>query len=314
MPIRETIVKSLLSIIDDLHFVKINKEHIPQLSSRIAKLSHSDWRNDLIFFDDSWRSANLLAMFSIISFCYWPGEWHLKHNGKKLGGSYSLFLSMKKAVQRGEELFNASTMATLTLERFKSITKGEGGIDIPLAKERCRLINLFGNVLIKSFGGTITNLLQSENNNANSIHEKLLSSFPFIRDEFIVNGQTLKFYKKSQEIISLIYEQFQGRGIGEISQMHDLSVSSDYKLPQILNGFGVLQYQSDTEKIISGKQKIDTGSLLALEIRAATVAIGEMISEECGIPPFQISNKLWTLSQTSIPDVLPFPRIYGEWV
>lgn len=56
----------------------------------------------------------------------------------------------------------------------------------------------------------------------------------------IYKGRQIHFYKRSQIIIGDIYGKFEGKGLGYFSDIHELTIYPDYRLPQVLQDEGVL--------------------------------------------------------------------------
>jgi hypothetical protein len=67
------------------------------------------------------------------------------------------------------------------------------------------------------------------------------------------------------------------RGEKELSNLDKLTAFADYKVPQMLRKFGVLEYIPELANKIDGYKEIEAGSREEIEIRAATIwAIEEM--------------------------------------
>ena len=53
------------------------------------------------------------------------------------------------------------------------------------------------------------------------------------------------FYKRSQILISDIYAAFKGEGLGKFNDIAELTTFPDYRVPQILLHFGILEYKEE---------------------------------------------------------------------
>lgn len=67
----------------------------------------------------------------------------------------------------------------------------------------------------------------------------------------------------------------------------------DYRVPQILNQFGVLSYSADLNTLIKHKTVIPHGGEHEVEIRAATVIAVEEIKIILGLKATEIDWILW---------------------
>jgi hypothetical protein len=319
--IKEEIYDSIADIISNLQFLKINTEVINNGVHQIVELPTSNWKNPYVYSDGTYRSVNYLAIFAILSFHYWTeGQyWQRYVDDVELYGSYSLMYILKKAIEDGIELYDPETILKLSFEDFRNLLIGHDEVELPYLKQRFQMLLEVGQVLKERFGGSFVNLFEEANYDVNEINFLLVKNFRCLQDKQDYGNQTIKFYKKSQEIITLVYEQFEGKKLGAFKNMPDLTVSSDYKLPQMMNGLGYLSYSPTLEASISSRTILAEDSRQAIEIRAATIEVGRIIAEKLSemnntLLPFQISNRLWTASQTDGVKVLEHPRIEGIWV
>jgi len=61
--------------------------------------------------------------------------------------------------------------------------------------------------------------------------------------------------------------------------INDVTMFADYRVPQILSEYGVLEYSEELKKKIGGHILLEHGSKEEIEIRAATIIAVEMIKE-----------------------------------
>ena len=83
----------------------------------------------------------------------------------------------------------------------------------------------------------------------------------------------------------------------------ELTAFADYKVPQVLRGFGVLDYTVDLARRIDERRLIPMGSPEEVEIRAATVWACEWIRQELGsrgtaLQAFEVDWTLWQAGQS----------------
>ena len=75
----------------------------------------------------------------------------------------------------------------------------------------------------------------------------------------------------------MLYEAFEGRGLGDLHRTEELTVFVDYKLPQVLRRLGVLRYAPHLADQIDRLEPLEADSREEIEIRAATVWAGELM-------------------------------------
>lgn len=70
----------------------------------------------------------------------------------------------------------------------------------------------------------------------------LTCHFSNFQDHAIYKGHQIHFYKRAQILVGDIYAHFNGQGLGEFSDISELTMFADYRVPQILRQMGVLEY------------------------------------------------------------------------
>ena len=320
MTTKQEILASLQPLLSRFNHVSINLENINSLIPHLSNINASNWTSEYVFSDGTYKSVNYLGLFSPLSFCYWPKpKWHIIYNGEELGGSYSLFYALKRAIEEGKDITDAMYLKNLSSDEFAYILRGDDGTVIPFLHERYDIAVEVGTVLADKFGGKFTNLFEEADYDASSINRLLVDNFDCFADQHELDGKMLKFFKKSQEVITLTFEQFNGQGLGAIANIEDLTASSDYKLPQSLNSLGVLVYRAPLMDLILTESVLAADSRECLEIRAATIYACEKIVEQLSskgikMNSSELSNALWTISQNTTLPVCPYPRINSIWV
>jgi len=80
--------------------------------------------------------------------------------------------------------------------------------------------------------------------------------------------------------------------------MSHLSCFADYRIPQLLQGMGVLKYSPTLAATVAALEPVPAGSEAEVAIRAATVQVVEMIKRKMAakgvkIEAFQLDWLLW---------------------
>jgi hypothetical protein len=68
-----------------------------------------------------------------------------------------------------------------------------------------------------------------------------------------------------------IWACFEGLGLGKFEDINSITMFADYRVPQILNYFQVLQYSPGLQERLKSNPFIPAGDQLELEIRAASI-------------------------------------------
>jgi hypothetical protein len=136
------------------------------------------------------------------------------------------------------------------------------------------LWNEIGTVLLSKYNGSIMELLQCANNNASKVVELVASSFPGFQDEVYRNTQRHVFLKRAQIFVGDINAALQLN----LDGMDQLTTFADYRVPQILRHWNVLEYSPTLAGKVDSKIEIDAGSVEEISIRAGTVvAVEELV-------------------------------------
>src|SRR3989344_6606389 len=90
----------------------------------------------------------------------------------------------------------------------------------------------------------------------------------------------IHFYKRAQMFVSDVFHTFDGKGLGELKSIDQITGCADYKIPLILRKFGVLEYSTGLADKIDNKIEIARHSNEEIEIRSAAVWGIEFIKQE----------------------------------
>ena len=108
--------------------------------------------------------------------------------------------------------------------------------------------------------------------------------------------------KRAQILAVDIYGAFNGQGIGYFEDLDYPTAFPDYKLPQVLEHWGILEYSPALREKIKNKIIIPSSSKEEVEIRSATVWAVEYLKKELAMRgmqfySFEIDWLLWEASQ-----------------
>lgn len=84
----------------------------------------------------------------------------------------------------------------------------------------------------------------------------LTENFDNFQDHMIYKGHQIHFYKRAQILIGDIYAKYQGKGLGHFSDIHEITMYPDYRVPQVFDNEGVFEYSEELKKKIHNKEEI----------------------------------------------------------
>lgn len=298
-------------VVDNSRFVKINREKIKKLAGKWSgsELAIPEWDTRYHFFDDSERTCEYLFVLNSINFCFWAknenDKWKIDYNGKKIGGYNALAFLLKKIFENTD----FSSFDEFTYSEFRKLFYGEK--EIPLIKERFDILQENYKILKDKYDGRFSALVEMCDYNALKILSELVDNFPSFRDETEYRGRKIAFYKRAQILIGDLYCAFNGKKWGNLKNLDKITVFADYRVPQILRGYGILEYAGSLTSKIDNKELMSFGSEEEIEIRANTIWAGEFIKEELkksevNMRSFEIDWVLWNQAQEGGVDLKPY--------
>lgn len=163
---------------------------------------------------------------------------------------------------------------------MKVIFKSETSTEIPLLEERLKNLNETGKILVEKYQNSFENVLKSCNKNATALLDLITTQFPCFCDEANFQGQRVGLHKRSQILIADIWACFEGKGLGEFSDIDSLTMFADYLVPRGLQFLGVIEYSNILQSAINQGKHLPNKSELEVEIRGCSIWAVELICQE----------------------------------
>ncbi len=145
------------------------------------------------------------------------------------------------------------------------------------------------------------NLLAAADYDAVKLIALLTRHFPSYRDVATYRGHEVVFLKLAHLFaLDLEYRLTPQSKRPFLTRMNELCVFADYKLPQLLRMFGILEYAEPLAGKVDTYTEIPAGSPEEIEIRAGAIWGIELLRQR--LPAYssiQIGHVLWLMSQDS---------------
>lgn len=311
------VLRTTRTVVDSARHVWVDQRAIRELAKRFLSmgLAVPGWDDRYHWSDGSRKTATAILTLDAWNFCFWPDQgetkWTVDYNGEKLNGYRALAACVKRAIEEGVELHNPKVLASLTEEQAHSIFRGMGSI--PLLEQRVENAREVGRVLERDWDGDFCNMLAACEGSAISLTEMVAESFTSFRDVSLYYGREVKFYKRAQ---ILAVDLAGAMPKDELTQFHDLdqlSAFADYKIPQVLEAYGVLRYSPQLEAQLQRRELLPPSDPQEVEIRAAMVWAVEWLRlelEEQGQSrnASELDWMLWNLGQQPLEYEKPYHR------
>jgi len=297
------VLSTAIRVVKNARDVKINRNKTEELAKKwakkiaIPKIPENlplETKNQKMILD-------YLIMLDSINFCFWSkkDKWYIPYKGKEYDGYFALSLSLKRFFEDNPNKANLEYFSKISFKEFSKILKGRG--ELQFLKKRWQIVRKVSSVLIKKYGDSI-NFVLSARGRFSILVPKISKELPFFNDTSYYSGQKVYFYKRSQILSSDICSSLSGKGLGFFKDPGYLTAFADYKLPQILKFFGVLEYSIALERKIKNKIIIPAGSKQEVEIRSATVLAVEYLRKALlklgkNLSSSQIDWILWVKTQ-----------------
>ncbi|HTK08014.1 MAG TPA: queuosine salvage family protein [Ktedonobacteraceae bacterium] len=307
------ILASTRTVLIEGEHVWINQQQLFQLAAQWieearerSSMVTSGWYEHYHFFDGTEKTVNWLLLLDALNFCFWAEanepRWTIEYEGSQLNGYWAEAASLTRAVTEGMPLWDATYLSTLSEEDMATIFRGTG--TIPLFAERAKNAREVGQVLLARFDGQFAHAIEQVEGNAVRLVQLLVEYFPSFRDVASYRNQDVRFLKRAQICAADIAGSFKGKQWGALTQLEQLTAFADYKLPQVLRHYNVIEYEPALAERIDKQELIPADSEEEVEIRAATIWACELLRQEMQRHGYshtaaEIDQLLWHMGQVS---------------
>ncbi len=283
--------------------VSINSEKISQLARNWAekKVKVPKWEFNLhLSSKNAVKQLDYLVILDALNFCFWSknkkNKWMINYQKKWIGGYFALSLALRRFFENSDH--RLSYFQKISFSEFKEIFTGRN--KMPFLEKRWQIAKSVSNYVVENYGSALS-LVKSARQDIGNLVLKI-SKIPFFGDFGFYKGKKIYFLKRAQILAGDIWGVFNGKGIGFFKNPGYLTAFADYKIPQILKHYGILEYSQKLEKAIKSKKEIKPGSALEIEIRSASIQAVEKLEAELKklkmkFLPLQIDWILWNESK-----------------
>jgi hypothetical protein len=140
----------------------------------------------------------------------------------------------------------------------------------------------------------------------------LTIDFKLFKDEVIYNQRTIKFNKRAQHFLVVLYGLLKKKQTQSLlRKMELLTILADIRIPQLFRHFGLLWYENSLSNEVDNWQFLEVGSQGEVEIRAASVVAGDMLLRNLSqrgirIKMYELDINLWLMAKRLAVEMRPF--------
>ena len=320
------VLSTTLEVVEEGEYVWIDTGRVEKLAqqwilqrggSSTGVMNHAPtptWYERYHFNDGTERTVNWILVLDALNFCFWAEKgqprWLIEYHGEKLNGYLAEAAALKRAVEEQVPLWDAEYLSTISSEDLAHIFRGEQ--TIPLFEQRLHNAREAGRVLLERYDGQFNKAIEQAEYSAVKLVLLLAQDFPSFNDVTRYRNAEVRFFKRAQICAADLYGCFSGKSWGAFSDLDQLTAFADYKLPQVLRHFGVLEYHPTLAERIDNQEELEAGSEEEVELRAATVWAcellrREMLHQDHPTTTAEIDLRLWLLGQ-NLSDMRPYHR------
>ncbi len=249
--------------------------------------------------------VNFLLIYDAIDFSFWGNpKWTINVNGKNLDGGIALLHCIFNLFKdrNSEDVYQK--LENISLEDFGNLLKGN--VDIPLLKERYEIVKRIATIVNRKMNGNFYDYIKDKKCDKD-IFKVILDNFTNFEDTRTYQGKTIYFYKLAQLLTSDILHVVENKEQVQVDYSNLLGCA-DYKIPQVMQGFGILEYDSELFSILESKSEIEENSPFEVKIRASMIIVINYIHEQINksIDRIDINNFIWGKGQDKTKDYRPY--------
>lgn len=301
----ENILETSRYVSDNSKYVRINKLAIDELVSNINFETTNHWlcSNPFGILDlEISDIINFLIIFDSIDCSFWGNpKWHIETDIGNFDGAFALMYSLMQLQRKNGHL----DFEQISYDEFENILKGN--VDIPLIKERYNTLKQVSEIINSKMNGSFYDYIKNITSDID-LFDIVVSNFPSFKDTRDYNEQIIYFYKLAQLLVSDILHIREIKENIKVDYTH-LVGCADYKIPQVLRGFNILEYDNELSEMVDNEIEIEENSIYEVEIRANMIVAIDMIKERLNdIPSIEINDIIWSLGQDKSKVKKPYHR------
>ena len=299
----EEIIKSCNYVSENSKYVKINENKLREFAESMEQVKTNHWLSfspyNLLDLPIE-TIVNFLLVYESIDFSFWGNpKWTIQADSVNEDGSIALLYAILRYVKE-----NNTDFSEISKEEFAKILKGN--VEIPLFEERYKIIRNVSKIVNEKMKGNFYEYIKDITSDI-ELFDLIIRDFPSFKDERTYNGKTIYFYKLAQLLTSDILHMRELKEGIKVDYSH-LVGCSDYKIPQVMRGLGILEYNEELANIIDKKEEIKQNSIYEVEIRANMLIVIDLIKRKLNdrVCAIDINDYIWGQGKNNSINLKPY--------
>jgi hypothetical protein len=290
-------------VCDNSKNVTINYTKIDEMINRIEGSLATHWLNSnpfgLMDLDANSLIDFLLIYHTIGDYCFWGNpKWEIDTDLGVMDGSFAImYLSLSK--------FKQNHNFDMTFAEFREFLKGN--VVIPLLENRYENLVKMSDFLRRN-KKTFHELIRGMNSDT-ELFEYIITNLDYFQDVSKYDQKDILFYKRAQLLTSDILH-VKEKKVGISVDYSHLIGCADYKIPQVMRCYGMLEFSNELAKKVDGGIELEEGSKDEVEIRANALKVIDYIYRKTGMryPRMNTNDFIWLLGQDKAKMTKPYHK------
>jgi len=306
----EKVLETSNFVVENAKYVKINYKEVNELIEELLKFNNVHYLTKVpydVYNMDTKDIVNFLLIYDSIDFSFWgEPKWTIKTDNGELDGGIALLHCIFKLFDGRDSKEVYKDLEKITLEEFSLILKGN--VDIPLLEERYNIVKDIALLVNNKMNGSFYDYIKGINSDK-EIFKIIIDNFSNFEDIRTYKGKTIYFYKLAQLLTSDILHAIEIKEKVKVDYSN-LIGCADYKIPQVMQGFGILEYDSILSSLLDRKIEIEENSEYEVEIRSSMIVVINYIWEKVdkSIDKIDINDFVWGKGQDKTKEYKPYHK------
>jgi hypothetical protein len=267
------------------------------IGPRVRGWTSTSWTNcHLVPSAVSTPSMKAMWIFLIdtLNFGFWTAEGEVPFTVSdgvgRYTGYWSLCAALKRACDESVPILEATFWASSTATDWGSIFRSETSSGISLLERRVSVVNEAGRFLRDQFSGSVYEMIRSCENSAQRVVEVVRRNLESYRDESEYGGRVVYFLKRAQILAADLHFGLAADedGVCKFEDICELTMFADYRVPQGLNYFGLIEYSDWLNCELRSRPHLKSGSEVECEIRGLSIVAIEKLKGFIGPPAISV--------------------------
>ncbi|KAI8921670.1 UPF0553 protein C9orf64-like protein [Entophlyctis helioformis] len=246
------------SVAEHAEHVRINSTHLDTAATTILASMHAvsystaQWSNNALHpktKDEA--TVDWIFLIDLLNYSFWherscKGQHTVVFEGTPYKGYWSLCASIQRALKEGVPVASPAFWAEASHDDLAYVFRPsdpDTSDAMPMLDKRVEMLQRAGRILVQKFQGRFVNCIAQANKSGQRLMQIVTHHFgDMFEDAAEYKGRRVWFNKRLQILVADLWACFEGTSFGEFHDISSITMFADYRVPQALVHFGILEY------------------------------------------------------------------------